>query len=121
LRIDPAVAPDKPGRVETELLDEVFDIEKSARELLDAERAGAARWLDEQTRTIEQDTASAIAAMNATAADDDVRARERAASEAGEIVRAAQALAERAARLDDERLTAIVRSHLAALLPRRTP
>jgi hypothetical protein len=104
-----------------EPLDEILDLERRTADLLDAERAKAASWLDETRRGIEQQARSDEARLRASAAADDAAVKREAGEQAAAIVARAQSLARRARDLDDRRLKPIVWKHVAAIVPKSEP
>jgi hypothetical protein len=108
----------KPARESTDPLDEILEVEKATGTALDAERARAARWLEQARLETEQATQSEIARLKASAAPDQAAAKQAAAAKAGAIVEPAESFARALKDLDEDRLKQIVWTHVATVVPR---
>lgn len=98
-------------------LAEVLEVERQIQSMLDAETAKARASRERSKRDTDDVFQSDVAEMERE------RARRREASDraardkAADIVERARAVAERIERLPDDRLEAVVRRHIAAILP----
>lgn len=98
-------------------LNEILEVEKQLKSMLDAETEKARGWLEQAKREIEQAKQSEIAELNESIARSKVAAREAAQAEAAEIARRASTLTERIERLDDDRLQKIAWEHILNIVP----
>ncbi len=98
-------------------LNEVLEVEKQLKSMLDAETEKARRWLEQTKREIEQAKQSEIAELSKSIAGSKVAAREAAETEAAGIARRASALRERIERLDDDQLQKIAWEHIVNIVP----
>ena len=100
-------------------LAEILGVEQELRAQLDAEREQASRWLEQQRREIDLAHAARLSQLQAEAGQRResalAAARERAEAAVGD---AGDAAAARSA-VSDRQLRALVRRHLAAILPER--
>jgi flagellar biosynthesis/type III secretory pathway protein FliH len=103
--------------MEQSTLAEILGVEKEIRAQLDAEREQASRWLENARREIEQAHQADLAHLQAEAQlcrDAGLRAaRDRAST----IVQAAESAAAEQGLLTDDALRALIRRHIAAILP----
>lgn len=108
-------------REQTDPLGDVLNAEQAARARVEAERASAARWLDEAKAGIARTTEAEIERIAAAAASDEAAAQQAAADTASGLVARAHSVADRATQIDDARLDAVVWRHVAAIVPGLKP
>lgn len=101
-------------------LNEILEVEKQIKEMLDAETEKARRWLEQAKRKIEQERQSEIAQRDESVAQRKAAAKKAAEDKAAAIVQRARSLADHIARLDDNRLQQFVWEHIADIAPRVT-
>jgi len=104
-------------RMGQDTLQEVLEVERRIRELLDAETHKAQQWLEQALRESEQAAQATRAQLQASLAQREAAARRAADAEADALVRRARVIAERIAALDEEILLPIVWRHMAVIGP----
>ena len=103
--------------MEQSTLAEILGVERDIRARLDAEREQASRWLEAARREIEQAHQARLAQLQADAKQRSDAALQAARERASRSVASARAAAANQAAVDDEQLRALVRRHLAVLVP----
>ena len=98
-------------------LEDVLAVECEIADRIGAERANAARWLEERKREIDEAAEAERASRVRLEAANDDAARKAGAAKAAAIVEQANSFATRLQSIDDARLEPIVRKHLAFLVP----
>lgn len=94
------------------VLSEILAVEREIGIKLDAERQTARQWLERTRGEIEQAKLFQLAALKASAANEEEAAKTAAHDKAAEILQQASAEAERLRGLADARLMPIVRQHV---------
>lgn len=103
--------------MEQSTLAEILGVEQDIRAQLEAAREQAGHWLEGQRREIERAHDANLTQLRAEAARGRETALQAARERAAAVVAAAEAAAATSAGIDDDRLRAVVRRHLSALLP----
>jgi vacuolar-type H+-ATPase subunit H len=103
--------------MEQSTLAEILDVEKDIRVRLDAGREQASRWLEDARREIEQAHQDALTRLQAEASRRRDTALQAARDRAAAIVEQAERDASAQSLVGDAELRALVRRHLAAILP----
>jgi hypothetical protein len=101
-----------------ELLKEILEVEHAIATTLEAERARAARWLEDERRTIEREAQNETTRATASAAQSEAAAKEAAAEAAAAIRAEATAFAHGLHALHDERLQRLARKPIGTIVPR---
>jgi hypothetical protein len=105
--------------MEHSTLQEVLGVEKQLRAELDAERAQAARWLEEARRELEAAHRAELEAIRQSAIEAEAAGRQVAQEQAAEVARAAEATARAVEHWPLEKLRHDVCKCIEAILPER--
>jgi hypothetical protein len=98
-------------------LAEILDVEKGIRDQLDAERAQASRWLEDERREIERAHEAALAQLRAESQRRRDAALRTARDEAAGVIERARSSAASQTLLSDDELRAVVRRRIGRILP----
>lgn len=106
--------------MQQDTLSEILEVEKEIKAMLDAERKRADQWLERMKLEIEQATQSELARLKDSVAQSEPVAKKAAEEKAAAIVQQARSRAEHIERIEEDRLTQIVRQSIAAIIPGAT-
>ena len=103
--------------MEQSTLAEILGVEQDIRAQLEAERAQASRWLEDARRALEQAHQAELAQLQSETRRHRELALQAATEAAAAMVRRAEAAARVQADVSDEELRALLRRHLAGIVP----